>query len=94
MSNSMSGPDCCCEADDRNVYGWGEELYWDFMKLEKAYDGVNGEVRLQLLCLYDRGSMYWMRAVQNYYWNLRVYVREGNGRGDFFSVNVGLWKEK
>ena len=67
--------------------GNGEDVFWTFMDLEKAYDTIDRHGMWQMLRVYEVGGKL-LKAVQSFYVDSRACVRVGNDVSEWFPVNV------
>ena len=67
----------------------GNDVFWAFMDLEKAYDTIDRHGMWQMLRVYGVGGKL-LKAVQSFYLDSRACDRVGNDVSEWFPVNVGL----
>ena len=67
----------------------GQDVFWAFMDLKKAYDTIDRHGMWQMLRVYGVGGKL-LKTVQSFYVNSRAYVRVGNDVSEWFPVKVGL----
>ena len=67
----------------------GEDVFWAFIDLEKAYDTIDRHGMWQMLGVYGVGGKL-LKAVQSFYVDSKACVRVGNDVSQWFPVNVGL----
>ena len=64
-------------------------MYFAFLDLEKAYDGVNSDAMWNVLRLCGIGGRL-LRGVKSLYVGSKACVRVGNEVSEWFPVRVGL----